>query len=556
MSSGNVWTEIDLGNHKTTLIVGTNGAGKSTMLDAIVFGLYGKPFRKINKGQLINSVNQKGLLVEVEFSIGKDNYMISRGVKPNLFEIRKNDELIDQDASSKDYQTYLEENILKLNFKSFSQIVILGSATYVPFMQLTAQNRREVIEDLLDIQIFSTMNTLLKEKVSSNKTEMQETKYQIDLIESKIQSAKDNNQSIKKIKETQLSDIKEKVRNQLETIASENGCIEQKQSDILALTDTIQDKSKVRAKQDKLKNLKHDLQTKMNALSKDILFYDSHDNCPVCRQGIAHEFKENTVSDNKKKMEEIEAGLGQLDLKMKEVDGRLNEISDVEDQIQKLNIQIGEHRGNVNMSKSTLNSYKKEMENAEKEVKEVDESKIREYTDELRGTLDMQKSLYDDKETLSIVATMLKDGGIKTKIIKQYIPIMNRLINKYLAEFDLFVDFQLDESFNEKIKSRFRDEFSYMSFSEGEKMRINLAILLTWRAVSKIRNSMSTNLLIFDEIFDGALDTDGVENLIQVLNNLTEGDNIFVISHKGDVMADKFDHTIKFEKVKNFSVIA
>lgn len=556
LSSGNTWTDIDLGKNKTTLVVGTNGAGKSTMLDAIVFSLYGKPFRKINKGQLINSINQKALLVEIEFSIGKDNYMIRRGVKPNIFEIHKNGEIVDQSASSKDYQAYLEENILKLNLKAFSQIVILGSATYVPFMQLTAPNRREVIEDLLDIQIFSTMNILLKDKVSNNKTEIQDSKYQVDLIESKIQSAKENNDSIRKIKQTHVSDIKEKVRAKLKIIESEEACIEELQANILALTETIQDKSSVRAKRDKLKNLKHDLQTSMNALTKEVVFYDSHDNCPVCKQGIEHDFKEETVNTKKSKINDIESGLAQLDIKIKEVDDRLNAISLVEDQMQNLNIQIGEHRGNVNMSKSALLGYKKELQNAEKEVQEVDESKILEYTNSLKETLDSQKNFFDEKEVLSVVAAMLKDGGIKTKIIKQFIPVMNRLINKYLAEFDLFVDFQLDESFNEKIMSRFRDEFTYMSFSEGEKMRINLAILLTWRAVSKLRNSMSTNLLIFDEIFDGALDTDGVENLIQVLNNLTAGDNIFVISHKGDVMGDKFDQTIRFEKVKNFSVIA
>ena len=555
LSSGNQLTEIDLGKNKTTLVVGANGAGKSTMLDAIVFGLYGKPFRKVNKGQLINSINQKALLVEVEFSIAKDNYMIRRGIKPNIFEIHKNGEIIDQDASSKDYQAYLEENILKLNLKAFSQIVILGSATYVPFMQLTAQNRREVIEDLLDIKIFSTMNILLKDKVSNNKTDILDSKHQVELIESKIQSAKENNNSIKKIKETQVSDIKEKVKEKLQIIASEEACIEELQANILSLTETIKDKATCRGKQDKLKNLKHDLQTAMNTLSKDIVFYDSHDNCPVCKQGIEHDFKKDTVNTKKTKIQEIEAGLNQLDIKLNLVEDRLKAISLVEDKMQELNIQIGEHRGNVNMSKSVLSSYKKELQNAENEVKEVDESKILEYSNSLKDTLNNQKNFFDEKEVLTVVAAMLKDGGIKTKIIKQFIPVMNRLINKYLAEFDLFVDFQLDESFNEKIMSRFRDEFTYMSFSEGEKMRINLAILLTWRAVSKLRNSMSTNLLIFDEIFDGALDIDGIENLIHVLNNLTAGDNIFVISHKGDAMGDKFDQTINFLKVKNFSVI-
>lgn len=555
LSSGNVWTEIDLGSHKTTLIVGSNGAGKSTMLDAIVFGLYGKPFRKINKSQMLNSINKKEMRVEIEFNIGKNSYVVKRGVKPNIFEIWKNGELIDQDAKVAEYQDYLEQNILKLNLKSFCQIVILGSATYVPFMQLTAQNRREVIEDLLDIQIFSTMNTLLKERVSENKSELQEIKYEIDIVKNKIESAKENNESIKKIKQSQVSDIKEKVKKQLEVIEKENSSIEKVQDEVLSLSEKITDKAKSKEKHEKLKKIRYELENKKNSLYKEVSFYDDHDNCPTCKQGIDHDFKQDTVSSKKEEIEEVETGLEKLFETIKEVEKRLDDISKIEDEMNSLNITIGEHRANIRMAKNSLNSYKTELENAEKEVEEVDESKILEYTNTLNESVNNQKTLYDEKETLSIVASMLKDGGIKTSIIRQYVPVMNKLINKYLAEFELFVDFQLDENFNEVIKSRFRDEFSYMSFSEGEKMRINLAILLTWRAVSKLRNSVSTNLLIFDEIFDGSLDNMGVESLIQVLNNLTVGDNIFVISHKGDALVDKFDNTLRFEKVKNFSMV-
>lgn len=556
MSSGNVWSEIDLGSHKTTLIVGSNGAGKSTMLDAIVFGLYGKPFRKINKNQMLNSINKKDMRVEIEFTIGKNSFIVKRGVKPNIFEIWKNGELIDQDAKVAEYQEYLEQNILKLNLKSFCQIVILGSATYVPFMQLTAQNRREVIEDLLDIQIFSTMNTLLKERISENKTGLQEIKYEIDLVKNKIDAAKENNESIKKIKQSHVSDIKVKVKKQLEVIEAENSSIEEVQEKMLSLSEKITDKSKFKEKHEKIKKLKYELDSKKNSLYKEVSFYDDHDNCPTCKQGIDHDFKEGTVSSKKQEIEEVESGLEKLFETMKEAENRLEDISNVEDEINSLNITVGEHRANIRMAKNSLNSYKSELENAEKEVEEVDESKILEYTNTLNESLNVEKTLYDEKETLSVVSAMLKDGGIKTSIIRQYVPVMNKLINKYLGEFELFVDFQLDENFNEVIKSRFRDEFSYMSFSEGEKMRINLAILLTWRAVSKLRNSVSTNLLIFDEIFDGSLDNMGVESLIQVLNNLTVGDNIFVISHKGDALIDKFENTLRFEKVKNFSTIA
>lgn len=536
--------------------MGSNGAGKSTMLDAIVFGLYGKPFRKINKSQMLNSINKKEMRVEIEFNIGKNEYVVKRGVKPNIFEIWKNGELVDQDSKATEYQEYLEQNILKLNLKSFCQIVILGSATYVPFMQLTAQNRREVIEDLLDIQIFSTMNTLLKERVSENKSGLQEIKYEIDIVKNKIDAAKENNESIKKIKKSQVSDIKEKVKKQLEVIDSENSTIEKLQEDMLSLSEQITDKSKTKEKHEKLKKLKYELENKKTSLYEEVSFYDNHDNCPTCKQGIDHDFKEDTVSSKKSEIEEVKMGIEKLFETMKGVEERLEKISNVEDQMNSLNVTIGEHRANIRMAKNSLNSLKNDLNNAQKEVEEVDESKILEYSKTLNESMEEQKSLYNEKETLSIVSTMLKDGGIKTSIIRQYVPVMNKLINKYLAEFELFVDFQLDENFNEVIKSRFRDEFSYMSFSEGEKMRINLAILLTWRAVSKLRNSVSTNLLIFDEIFDGSLDNMGVESLIQVLNNLTVGDNIFVISHKGDALVDKFENTLRFEKVKNFSTIA
>jgi len=555
LSSGNTWTEIDLISNKTTLIIGSNGAGKSTLLDAIVFGLYGKPFRKINKNQIINSINKKDAMVELDFVIGQNTYMVRRGIKPNIFEIFKNGELVDQDASTREYQDYLEQSVLKLNLKSFCQIVILGSATYVPFMQLSALNRREVIEDLLDIQIFSTMNTLLKEKVSTNKLDLQDIKYEIENINTKIDAAKENNAAIKKIKESQVSDVKEKVKKQLEVIETETAQIDSHQEKSVSLSEKITDKSSVKQKHEKMKKLRYELESRKTSMLKEVSFYDDHDNCPTCKQGIAHDFKEDTVNSKRQEIKTVEDGLIKLIDKIQEVETRLEEISSLEDQINSINITIGEHRGNIRMAKSALASYKSELQNVEKEVKEVDESKILEYTETLNKSLDTQKKLFDDKEILTVVATMLKDGGIKTSIIKQYVPVMNKLINKYLGEFELFVDFQLDENFNEVIKSRYRDEFSYMSFSEGEKMRINLAILLTWRSISKIRNSVSTNLLIFDEIFDGALDTVGVESLIQVLNSLTVGDNIFVISHKGDALADKFNSTLRFAKVKNFSQI-
>lgn len=555
LSTGNVFNEIQLNKGKTTLISGSNGSGKSTILDAIVFALYGKPFRKINKPQLMNTINQKELLVELEFSVGGNEYLIRRGMRPGIFEIWKNEELINQDAASRDYQEYLEQSILKMNFKSFNQIVILGSATYVPFMELSAGARREIIEDLLDIQVFSTMNILLKERISENKNKISENNYQIELFKSKIESAKEHSDSIRKIKELEANKIREKIQEHIDKIEKEKQEIERIEVIIGALIASIQDKVPMKKKLEKVKSIRLDLESAKRGFEKELFFYHDNDNCPTCKQGIDHDFKSNMVGEKTQKKQEIETGLIQIDTKITEYETRINEISNVEDQIQKHNLQIGEHRAQVKISISALNSYKKDLEAAEKEVEDVDLSKLKEYSKSLKSLQRDQTDLFDRREVLGVAAAMLKDGGIKTRIIRQYIPVMNKLINKYLAAFDLFVDFQLDENFNEVIKSRFRDTFSYASFSEGEKLRITLSIMLAWRAVAKLRNSVSTNLLIMDETLDGALDGSGIENLIDTLHSLNSNDNIFVISHRGDQFGEKFESHIRFEKVKNFSQI-
>ena len=555
LSSGNSWTTIQLNKSRTTLISGTNGSGKSTLLDAIVFALYGKAFRKINKNQLINSINGRETLVEIAFQIGKNNFLVRRGIKPVVFEIWKNGELINQDAASRDYQTYLEQNILNLNYKSFGQIVILGSATYVPFMELPAHTRRDIIEDLLDIQVFSTMNTLLKEKVSSNKEAITENSYQIDLMEQRIDSAKEHNASIRKIREDEVNKIREKMSEHISKIEEEKEAIEQIQTNIEELIKTIEDKASFKNKIEKAKSLRRDLESALRNHNKELSFYHDHDNCPTCKQGIEHDFKENIVNEKSTKVNEIQKGLSDLAEKTKTYEERMEEISKVEDQIADMNLTIGDHRATIKVSKNALVSYKNELTKAEEEVEAVDDSKLQELADKLSLTEDNQTQLYNQKEVLSVVQTMLRDGGIKAKIIRQYIPVMNKLINKYLGAFDLFVDFQLDENFNEVIKSRFRDAFSYASFSEGEKLRITLSIMLAWRSVAKLRNSVSTNLLLLDETLDGALDTVGIESLIDTLHNLNADDNIFVISHRGHQFGDKFDSHIRFQKVKNFSEI-
>lgn len=556
LSTGNTWTTIELDRNKSTLIVGENGAGKSTILDAISFALYGKAFRKINKPQLMNSINQRELTVEVYFTVNSHKYIIKRGIKPTLFEIWKNDELLNQDSSSRDYQAYLEENILKMNYKSFGQVVVLGSATFQPFMQLPAQHRREVIEDLLDIQIFSTMNNLLKEKVSNNKTDISEMKYKIELVKNKLDAAREHNESVRRIKENAVSGIKEKIREKIEFVKDEESEAAKIDAEVGELIETIGDKKTVKSRVDQYKTLLNDLMSKNNTLNKDIRFYQSHDNCPTCKQGIAHDFKSATLESKTSKAGEIEDAVSQLQAKIAKAQDRLEEISDVETQISSRTLRANDHRANIRIAKSVLKGLADELEVAQKEVEEVDNLKIEEYKEELKQLHDEQKKLHDDKETLGVVASMLKDGGIKTRIIKQYVPIMNKLINKYLAAMDFFVDFQLDESFNEKILSRFRDEFSYSSFSEGEKLRIDLALMFTWRAVSRLRNSVTTNLLIMDEVLDGSLDNTGTEEFLKIINELTADSNVFIISHKGDSLYDKFDHVIRFEKHKNFSRIA
>ena len=548
MSTGNAWTEIQLDTNKSTLIVGDNGAGKSTILDAICFALYGRPFRKINKPQLLNSINQKDLQVEVKFHIGRNNYMIKRGIKPGIFEIWRDGELLNQDAAARDYQLYLEESILKLNFKSFGQVVVLGSSTFVPFMQLSAKHRREVIEDLLDIQIFTVMNTLLKEKLSGNKDEIQDIKYTIDLLQNKIESAKKHNESIRELREGEVLKLKDKLREQIALIEAEQEAVNCIIDEIKDLTDSISDKSAMKKKLQELNDIDRELTNKNRLLIKDIAFFESHDNCPTCRQGIEHEFKEETISSASTKSKEIVDAKEKLGAKGLKIEERLIEIEGIEGTISSKNLQMSEHNANYKMAMSVCKSIKNELSEAEEQVEGVDNSVIEDLSDELTKYHIKQSQLFEDKETIGIVAAMLKYCGIKTRIVKQYVPVMNKLVNKYLSAMDFFVQFELDENFNETIKSRFRDVFSYDSFSEGEKLRIDLALLFTWRAVSKLRNSVSTNLLIMDEIMDSSLDNAGTEEFLKIINELTLDSNIFIISHKGDQLYDKFDRVIKFER--------
>lgn len=557
LSTGNAFTEIKLDKAKSSLVVGENGAGKSTMLDALSFALYGKAFRKINKSQLMNTINQKGLEVQVEFTIGKKNYMIVRGVKPNKFEIYENGKVLNQDANARDYQEILEKNILKLNHKSFSQIVVLGSSTFVPFMQLSSMHRREVIEDLLDIQIFSTMNTLLKEKVSTNKTELMDSDYNINLAEEKINMQNQYIDSMKKNSEKRINESKVKIAKAETEKKAHSESIGELQQQIDLLQESISDFDSLTKKKKKIEQLEYKLQEKIKKLEHDISFYHDHDNCPVCKQDIEDEFKKLTIDEKNTALNETIDGFDQLKVERDSISDRIDEIVVVQSDISSKQNQISNHNSQIGALNKVIDTINQDIESSTTDTSEsVDRQKLETLEKALVKLRSQREQLVEVKSILDVASLILKDSGIKTRIIKQYVPVMNKLINKYLAAMDFFVQFELDENFNETIKSRFRDEFSYASFSEGEKMRIDLSLLFTWRAIAKLRNSVSTNLLIMDEVFDSSLDNTGTEEFLKILNDLTSDTNVFIISHKGDQLYDKFHSVIKFEKYKNFSRIA
>lgn len=555
LSTGNIFTEIELDKHNTTLIVGENGAGKSTILDALSYALFGKPFRKVNKPQLINTITKKDVVAEIEFSINSNNYKIVRGMKPNIFEVYQNGVLLNQSAEMKDYQEILEKQILKVNHKSFCQVVILGSATYQPFMQLPGGQRREIIEDLLDLQIFTTMNALLKQRVSDNKDLLTETinnqkilKEKIKLIKSHMAEMQTNNDKLVEEKKERIAETNE----QIEQMAHQGKILAHEIEDLKA---SVADKESIEKKVKKLQSLKVEIETNLKIINKDINFFESHDNCPTCRQEIDNEFKCTTIETKKSQAEEIRQGLDSLIEKHEKLNKKVEAILELQNEINTHQLELHRLRTKI----TSLIEYKDQIEDEIKSIKKnnerVDDNKITELVEELQTLSDKLNDLTEEKDVLTAASVLLKDGGIKSKIIKQYVPVINKFIGKYLSAMDFFVQFELDEEFNETIKSRFRDEFSYASFSEGEKMRINLAILFTWRAVAKLRNSINCNILIMDEVFDSSLDTNGTEEFLKIINSLTQDTNTFIISHKGDQLYDKFTNIIRFKKVKNFSFI-
>ena len=557
LSTGNVFTEIDLTRSPNTLIIGHNGAGKSTILDALCFGLFGKPFRKINKPNILNSINNREGLVEVELNIGKKLYKIVRGLKPNIFEIYVDGVLLNQDAAARDYQEVLEKNILKLNYKSFTQVVILGSASFVPFMQLSAADRRTIIEDLLDINIFSSMNGLVKEHVSTLKDDISKGKNSIELIEHKIELQKANIDEHKKHNDAEIERKKEDIKKSEDDIESLNKDIVLILKHVEVLQNKITDEASTQKKSAKLLALESKLESKLKKIDKEVTFYEQNDNCPTCKQHIDDTFRSGELDRNNQAKGEVRTGLAEIQKQFEETSKRIQEIDKIIKHVQSHNNEVIKHNSTI----SGVNKYIAKLNQEilllsnRKDNLEEENQKLKDLKTDLIMQQEALQERLIEKQYYDYASSLLKDGGIKTKIIKQYLPIMNKLINKYLTAMDFFVNFNIDENFEETIKSRHRDEFTYANFSEGEKMRIDLALLFTWRQIAKLKNSTNTNLLILDEVFDSSLDGVGTEEFLKLIHEMGADTNIFVISHKGDQLFDKFRSIIRFEKKNNFSRI-
>lgn len=556
LSTGNHFTEIKLDGIPNTLVVGENGSGKSTMLDALCFALFGKPFRTINKPQLVNSINGKECVVEVTLDTNNKNYRIVRGIKPNVFEIYCNGELINQEAASRDYQEYLEKYILKLNYKSFTQIVILGSASFTPFMQLSASDRRAIIEDLLDIQIFSTMNGLVKDKLSNNKDLVAEKKHEIDLATQKHDMQKKHIEELKQNNDDKVKEYDTEIQCHSDTVSTLLANVEILTTEVQSLQEVVATKIETEAKVKKITKIESQIESNLSKFRKDISFFQSHDDCPTCRQTIAMEFKEEELGNLSTRVTECEHGLKQLEEKLNAEQDKLNEIAEKQKQLQQKQVEIATCNTTINETNKMIARLRKLVDELKdsKVVTDLEEQELSIINVTLKDLKQHLCNLITEKTYYEVASNLLKDTGIKTKIVRQYLPVINKLVNKYLASLDFFVNFNLDESFKETIKSRHRDEFTYNNFSEGEKQRIDMALMLTWRAVAKLKNSSNTNLLILDETFDSSLDANGTEELMKILQML-EGVNLFVISHKGDILQDKFMNVIRFSKEKNFSRI-
>tara|TARA_Y100001933_G_scaffold55951_1_gene55476 strand:+ start:267 stop:1976 length:1710 start_codon:yes stop_codon:yes gene_type:complete len=554
LSTGDKWTTVDLNKSKSTLVVGHNGAGKSTMLDAISFALFGKPHRNITKSQLVNSVNRKGTLVIVKFSIGDNDFVVTRGIKPNVFEIHKNGMMINQSSHAKEYQKILEQNILKLNHKSFHQVVVLGSSSFIPFMQLQSGHRRDVIEDLLDINVFSKMNTILKEKQNIVKDKLQDLNYKIDIHNNKIETQEKYIRDIKTLTEDNKKEYQQRIEDaqtEIENIQKESNELSEGLDDDIKSTETTLGNLSDQKQDLLLKS--QDIKTKMSSVGKRAKFYDENDTCPECKQELADDLRKTNLEECKHEAKNLTSMKKSIGDQGVWVETQISETNQTLKSLRDKFTQITSNNKEISSLQKTIGEYQKFLD---KEVT-ADLSAAQEDCETMKQEKQsMMESKFETSEQHNynaVMMEMLKDTGIKTKIIKQYLPAINQLTNQYLQTLDFFVHFNLDESFVETIRSRHRDAFTYDSFSEGEKQRIDLALLFTWRQIAKMKNSVATNLLILDETFDSSLDHEGVENLLKILYTLGEDTNVFVISHKGDILDGKFENKIEFKKERNFS---
>jgi DNA repair exonuclease SbcCD ATPase subunit len=557
LSTGQQFIEVPLNKGGTTLVIGDNGSGKSTMLDALCFGLFNRPFRDIKKDQIVNSINEKDCIVEIEFNIGSNQYKIIRGIKPNKFEIWCNDKMLNQDAAAKDYQKHLEDNIIRLNFRSFTQVVILGSSSFVPFMRLQPRWRRMVVEEILDIEIFTRMNFLLREKNKNKDEEIRSADFSVNLFEEKILDQD------KHIQDLQYKN-KQSIEGKQSTIEKEEAGrkqyvedIKDLEREISQLRDKILDETEVKSKHMKFHQLEAKLESNCNKHKTMLKFFEDNDECPTCKQTIDEVFKTEQIENRKEKLGEIQKGMSEMSSSIEKIEARMKTIQDTV-------IAIREKEMLIERYKTSIESIDKYIKTISGDIDSLRDEK--ESTGEAKGVLKQLKESFSEAEKnklklkeeklyLETARELMTDTGIKTKIIKQYLPIMNQLINKNLQNLDFYVNFTLDAEFNETIKSRYRDSFNYNNFSEGEKLRIDLSVLFTWREIAKIKNSTNTNLLVLDEVLDSSLDSSGTEEFMKIINSLSN-ENVFVISHKGDILVDKFTQVIRYEKYKNFTRVA
>jgi len=557
LSTGNTPVEIDLRKSQLTLMIGANGSGKSTMLDALCFALFNRPFRQIKKEQIVNTINNGDTVIELEFQVGTKMYKIIRGIKPTIFEIYCDGVLQNQDASSVDYQNVLEDQILRLNYRAFKQIAVLGSSSYQPFMQMRPRHRREVVEEILDIRVLSHMDVLTRNQQTALGKKIVEARHQCDLIESKyeletkhfeeLKNRSTGDIDIKRNKLQQNDDAKEQYLRKIQKL----------DTDYKQLEEGIKEKDKIETKRKQLEKLETKIEQNLNTHEKNLKFFEENDNCPTCTQKIQDDFRNEKINFEKTKLNTLNAGMKDLVKELSNVEGKITDLNKISNKMYDINIEMSKLNTSIDEIKKFSDSLHNEillLEGKEEDGKDV-ENQLLELKKQLEETKIELNNISEEKKYIDVIREILSDKGAKAKIIKKYLPIMNTLINQYLQSMDFFVNFHLDEEFNETIKSRFRDTFNYNSFSEGEKLRIDLALLFTWRTIAKMKNSTNTNLLILDEIFDSSLDGQGTEDFFKILKTLTN-ENTFIISHKGDILFDKFTNIIRFEKYKNFTRLA